>query len=406
MVQTPTSLSCDPLLASSLPAQSLFVLTTTTRMSTTTTKTTTHHGSSSFPLEPLEPLEPLTPRHATPTASLPPSPTADSQPSPPPTPLLKLLSIGLSFFVAGLNDGALGALIPHLLRSYGITTALVSVLYAGTLAGWVVAAFTSTHLAQRLRLGSLLALGAALQTAAHALRCGWEAPFGVFVAGGFVASLGQAWQDTWGNTFVASLATVAPTTGEGGEEGAEGKKGKGSVHRWLGFIHAMYMAGSLVAPFGAASIAAGGRWWLYYTVPLGLGVVNLALVLVAFRDSLGFEEREKSRTQAIDGDETQVKKSASGLIKDALSQKNVWLLGLFFFFYLGVVVTAGGWVVEYLVDVRNGDIAQMGYVPAGFSGGCLLGRILLPEPTHRFGEKKMVFIYCVFCFAFQLLFWL
>ncbi|KAG7289343.1 hypothetical protein NEMBOFW57_005710 [Staphylotrichum longicolle] len=69
-----------------------------------------------------------------------------------------------------------------------------------------------------------------------------------------------------------------------------------------------------------------------------------------------------------DGDGAQGKKNASSLIKDALSQKNVWLLGLFFFFYLGVVITAGGWVVEYLVDVRNGDIAQMGYVPAGFSG--------------------------------------
>jgi fucose permease len=165
----------------------------------------------------------------------------------------------------------------------------------------------------------------------------------------------------------------------------------------------MYMAGCLVAPFAAASIAAGGRWWLYYTVPLGLGVVNLALVLVAFRDSLGLEGK---RTQMVGGDGAQTKKSASDLIKDALSQKNVWLLGLFFFFYLGVVITAGGWVVEYLVDVRNGDITQMGYVPAGFSGGCLLGRILLPEPTHRFGEKKMVFIYCLLCFAFQLLFWL
>jgi fucose permease len=105
-------------------------------------------------------------------------------------------------------------------------------------------------------------------------------------------------------------------------------------------------------------------------------------------------------------DEAEVKKSASKLIKDALNRRSVWLLSLFFFFYLGVVVTAGGWVVEYLVDVRGGEISQMGYVPAGFSGGALLGRVLLPEPTHRLGEKKMVFLYCVLCLGFQLLFWL
>ncbi|KAK4151845.1 bypass of stop codon protein 6 [Chaetomidium leptoderma] len=342
-------------------------------------------------------------------------PQDDGPPPPPATPLnnknnnntlFKLISTGFSFFVAGVNDGSLGALIPYVIRSYGITTALVSALYAATLAGWLAAALTSTHLAQRLRLGYLLGLGALLQTAAHALRC-WPpagAPFGLFVASFFLVSLGQAYQDTFGNTFVASLS-----------RGEKKKKEGDSVHRWLGFIHAMYMAGCLVAPFGATSIAAtgtvgtegvGSRWWLFYTVPLSLGVVNFGLVLVAFRDMLGFVGRTRSRMQMADASEPEGKKSASRLMKEALNKRSVWLLSLFFFFYLGVVVTAGGWVVEYLVDVRNGDIAQMGYVPAGFSGGGLLGRILLPEPTHRWGEKKMVSLYCVLCLGFQLLFWL
>ena len=130
------------------------------------------------------------------------------------------------------------------------------------------------------------------------------------------------------------------------------------------------------------------------------------MVLVAFRDVLGFVGRKKSGRRMVGADEAEVKKNASKLIKNALSQRSVWLLCLFFFFYLGVVVTAGGWVVEYLVDVRDGDIAQMGYVPAGYSGGALLGRILLPEPTHRLGERKMVFLYCVLCLGFQLVFWL
>ncbi|KAG7289342.1 hypothetical protein NEMBOFW57_005709 [Staphylotrichum longicolle] len=112
---------------------------------------------------------------------------------------------------SGLNDGALGALIPHLLRSYGITTALVSVFYAGTLAGWVAAALTSTHLAQRLRLGSLLALGAGLRRRRTRCGAGGRCPLACLSRAGS-ASLGQAWQDTWGNTFVASLATVAPTS--------------------------------------------------------------------------------------------------------------------------------------------------------------------------------------------------
>jgi fucose permease len=48
----------------------------------------------------------------------------------------------------------------------------------------------------------------------------------------------------------------------------------------------------------------------------------------------------------------------------------------------------------------------MGYVPAGFYGGGFLGRLLLAEPTHRFGERRMIFIYIVLCLALELVFWL
>jgi hypothetical protein len=46
--------------------------------------------------------------------------------------LFQLISCGVSFFVAGVNDGSLGALLPYIIRSSGLTTAIassVSVLY-------------------------------------------------------------------------------------------------------------------------------------------------------------------------------------------------------------------------------------------------------------------------------------
>lgn len=62
--------------------------------------------------------------------------------------------------------------------------------------------------------------------------------------------------------------------------------------------------------------------------------------------------------------------------------------------------------MEYLVDVRDGNLATMGYVPAGSYGGMCLGRLLLAEPTHRFGEKRMLLLYATICLAMQLIFWL
>jgi hypothetical protein len=42
--------------------------------------------------------------------------------------LLKLISAGYALFVAGVNDGSTGALIPYMLRDYNINTAIVSTM--------------------------------------------------------------------------------------------------------------------------------------------------------------------------------------------------------------------------------------------------------------------------------------
>lgn len=65
-----------------------------------------------------------------------------------------------------------------------------------------------------------------------------------------------------------------------------------------------------------------------------------------------------------------------------------------------------GWIVEYLVRVRHGDVHQMGYIPTGFYGGAFLGRLVLAEPTYRLGERRMIFIYAALCAGLELVFWL
>jgi fucose permease len=235
-------------------------------------------------------------------------------------------------------------------------------------------------------------LGAALQVIAQALRA-WTTPFPLFVATFWLTSVGQAFQDTHANSYVA-----------GSSKGA---------HRWLGFIHAMYMAGCLVAPFAASPIASAKEpsvWYLFYVVPAGLGSVNLLMCLLAFRSSFQMKDRaQSSSTRVGPSDEHSSElhhQTARQLIKKTLRQSSLWYISVFFFFYLGMTLTASGWVVEYLVDVRDGDLDRVSYVPAGFSGACLLGRLLLPEPTHKYGERLMGTIYLVICFGVQLVFWL
>lgn len=258
--------------------------------------------------------------------------------------------------------------------------------------GWFISALVNTHLCQIFSPGSMLLLGASLQVLAQALRA-WKPPFGLFVVTFWLTSLGQAIQDTTANTFVAGVKVA---------------------HRWLAFIHAMYMAGCLCGPFAATAVASAdmpSRWYLFYLVPLVVGLANVALTLAAFRDTVTIKRtkpRDNESTGAVDRPAMQASRNqgAMKLIKGTVTTPSVWLLSLFFFFFLGVSLTASGWVVEYLVIVRDGDLKQMGYVPAGFSGGALLGRLFLAEPTHRFGERRMIFGLSVLGVASQLVFWL
>jgi hypothetical protein len=41
---------------------------------------------------------------------------------------VKLLSAGYSFFVAGTNDGSMGALLPYMLQYYEINTSLIALM--------------------------------------------------------------------------------------------------------------------------------------------------------------------------------------------------------------------------------------------------------------------------------------
>lgn len=294
---------------------------------------------------------------------------------------LKLFSSGFSFFVAGTNDGSMGALLPYILRSYHIGTGLVALLYLCNFLGWLFAALSNSHLPRFLPLPSLLLLGAAFQLLSQTLRP-WHPPFPLFAITFFFTGLGQAYQDSHANTFVSSVSAHA--------------------HRWLGFIHAMYGLGCLVSPFVATAVASStsnSRWTLFYLFPMGLSMLNVSLVIVAFWGEIGLVKRGQ-----VEGEGRS--RLAMKEVRMMMKVRNIWLISLFFFFHLGVGMTAGGWVVQYLVQVRHGNLSTMGYVPSGFYGGICLGRLLLAEPTYRYGEFRMLLLYTALCFALQLVFWL
>ena len=83
---------------------------------------------------------------------------------------LKFGSAAFAFFVAGVNDGSLGALLPYALRGYRISTGSVAILYGTAFTGWVVAALLGGYVRAYVGPGGAMVMGASSQLLAYVLR--------------------------------------------------------------------------------------------------------------------------------------------------------------------------------------------------------------------------------------------
>lgn len=253
---------------------------------------------------------------------------------------LRFASCGLCFFVAGLNDGCIGALVPYLLTEYAITTSFVGIVYGVNFAGWAIAAFLMPLCKNMVGLRGTLLLGAALYVVAQTLRV-WTPPYPVYCVSYLFSSLGQAFQDAQANTLVSAMS---------------------ASHIWLGMIHSAYALGLLVAPLMATSIASEGHWATFYAIPLGIGVFNFALVMLAFfsirqvisdgdSENTGSDSRNNIRLDnpVVNVQHAQSQNSplravgkfsaAKKEMKETLQVRAVWLISVFFFFHLGAMFT-------------------------------------------------------------------
>ncbi|KAL4802965.1 major facilitator superfamily domain-containing protein [Aspergillus unguis] len=285
----------------------------------------------------------------------------------------KVASTNFAILCAGFNDAALGPLIPYIQPWFGIGLLEISYIYLINFVGGFTASFLNIHICSHLGTGGTLVLGITVQCTGYALM--FSAPsFPFFLIGFLFTGFGLALADAQANSFTVTVR---------------------NSHRWLGVLHAVYGLGTILAPLVANPIAAHTpRWQIYYLISLVLGVTNASFNAWTFRHRL-FRPNDEG------------KKGAAGKeLRETLSHRALWFLTMFFFLYSGAEITLGGWLVQFLVAVSHGDPEKVGYVASIFWCGFTLGRIALADVTHRFGERRMVFIYLALALAFQLMFWL
>ncbi|KAF4594264.1 hypothetical protein EYR40_009067 [Pleurotus pulmonarius] len=142
------------------------------------------------------------------------------------------------------------------------------------------------------------------------------------------------------------------------------------------------------------------RWSFHYLVSLGIALSNLMALALIFRFK-GQEECLMAMGQSVGEKDHQ----EHNTFQQILSQKTVHVLAFFAFFYMGIQVTVGGWIVTFIIDVRHGGPSS-GYISSGFYGGLTVGRVALLWVNKKIGEWHVLYLYTFFAIGLQLIIWL
>ncbi|KAF2401487.1 MFS general substrate transporter [Trichodelitschia bisporula] len=287
----------------------------------------------------------------------------------------------LGFAVMGMNDAAIGALIPYLETYYNLNYAIVSLVFLSPLVGYTASAMLNNMVHLRFGQRGVALICPTCHIIAYAV-ASIHPPFPVLVVIFMLAGFGNGLEDAAWNAWVGNMART---------------------NEVLGFLHAFYGLGATVAPIIATSMITQGGfpWYYFYYLMLAVAALELLASSTAFWSATGAEYRAAHpRTPGAEG----------GRMKEALFRRPAarvtWICSLFLFVYVGAEVALGGWITTFMLRVRHGSALASGIAATGFWAGMTLGRVVLGFVTPRIGEWRAVLIYLPLCIGLQLLFWL
>lgn len=124
-----------------------------------------------------------------------------------------------------------------------------------------------------------------------------------------------------------------------------------------------------------------------------MAVLEITVSVSCFWTATGSEYRE-SLSKHSD--------SSRGSLKEALfkmpAARVTWLCSLFLLGYVGLEVALGGWIVEFMIQVRQGEPFASGMTATGFWLGLTIGRVVLGFVTPKIGEKRAIMVSDFICY--------
>ncbi|OJJ06761.1 hypothetical protein ASPVEDRAFT_140661 [Aspergillus versicolor CBS 583.65] len=305
----------------------------------------------------------------------------------------KTMATFWAFLVMGANDAAYGPLIPYLESWYGLSYTTVSLVFLSPIGGYTLAAFTNNILHVHLGQRGIAWLSPGCHLIAYIVNC-LHPPYPVLVVSFIFAGLGNGLADSAWNAWVGNMA---------------------DSNQMLGLLHGLYGLGAVMAPLIATSLITEAKvgWFYFYYIMVACAAIELASCLWAFwdADAAAFRESQRniSNIAGQEGSEGAGAEEKGGVRRALLVPRYArvtWILAFFLLGYVGLEVAIGGWVVTFLMRVRDGAEFASGMGSTGYWLGITVGRVVLGFVTPRIGEKLAIAIYLLLAIAFCLIFWL
>lgn len=304
-----------------------------------------------------------------------PAPTTLSQPlerwNHPRTNPPRVLAAFWSLMVMGMNDAAYGAIIPYMGPYYNLSYTLVSLIFLSPFVGYTLSAILNNWIHTRFGQRGIAALCSGCHLVAYTIAC-LHPPYPVLVVVYMLAGFGNGIGDAAWNAWVGAMA---------------------NANEVLGFLHACYGLGGVLAPLVATAMITrlGSPWYEFYYVMVAVAAVEAAALLSTFWAATGAVFREAHPRQPGG-------REGKSRMHEALAQRPAarvsWLCAMFLLCYVGVEVALGGWIVTFMIDVRHGAAFASGLSATGFWLGLTVGRVVLGFVTPRLGERLAIMVRC------------
>jgi fucose permease len=285
---------------------------------------------------------------------------------------LRLVLAFVAFVLIGVNDGGLGVLLPSIQRFYGIDKSTVSLIFLCGTSGYLVAAFASGLLVEKLgtRLFLTLGVGAFCLGAAS---IGLGLPFVLMLTSYLVFAFGFGVLDAGLNTYIAGLPDNTSL---------------------LNNLHAFFGVGALIGPIVAQGFLDQKFGWnAVYLWWAGVALLVMVGMWLAFR-GVGRVRHEEGHS------------AGGNVLAAALRLRVVWIVALFLLLYVGGEVSLGGWSYSLLTEGRGIDPNMASWFVSGYWMGLTAGRLVLGRLAKRIGDRNLIQLCLGGVMAGLLLVWL